>query len=190
MENEMTESLYQSVSSKKLSKKIKRKKMKYRNLTLFSLIIHCVSFVIQKSLEIGNLNDDDDQLDSMKIRNLFLIGENIIMTIAIFISLCYVNNNLIILFCILYCLLGLIMLFYLIVRFFINSNKEETKGGFIHIILNSINIILFFFEGILLFFCSEIMEKEQKQVNREKYGYKNNEDILHGEKLFSKTNKF
>ena len=83
----MNESLYQSVSIKKLSKKIKRKKMKYRNLTLFSLIIHCVSFVIQKSLEIGNLNDDDDQLDSMKIRNLFLIGENIIMTIAIFISI-------------------------------------------------------------------------------------------------------
>ena len=185
----MNESLYQSVSIKKISKKIKRKKMKYRNLTLFFLIIHCMSFVLQKSLEIVNLNDDG-KFDSMQVRNLFLIGENIIMTIIIFISLCYVNNNLIILFCILYFLLGLIMIFYLIVRFFINNSKDGKNSGSIHIILNSINIILFFFEGILLFLCSEIMEKEQKQVNREKYGYKNNEDILHGEKLFSKTNKF
>ena len=174
----MDESLNQSVSVtiKKPSKKIKRKKNKYINLTLILLIFHCISISVQKFLEKG----DDDKLDSPKsIKNIFLVSEDVIITIFIIIFLYKINNDLIITFSILYFLIGIVMLFYFLLNEFYISEKTDIYNKIIYIFNN----ILFIVEGYLLYLCSDLMEKEKLIVNREKYGYKNNEDILHTDNL-------
>ena len=176
----MDESLNQSVSVKKPTKKIRLKKAKYTNLTILLLIIHSSLILIQKHLEKDNYKENKE---AKLTKNAFLAGENICIAIFIIILLCKINNNLIILFSILYFLIGTVMVFY----FFLNKfcglpDEEKLKGGEI-IFLYIFNNVLFFVEGYFLFLCSEIMEKEKIIVNREKYGYKNDEDILKAEKI-------
>ena len=169
---EVDDSLYQSISVKKPSKQIKKKKVKYMNITIFFLLIHCICFIIQKYREIEI--EGDTESSNRKIYNYFLIGEDIFITLFIIISLCKINNNFIILFCLLYVLLAIIMIFYLIINTF---NTPKIIDDTFLFVFYLINIALFLVEGILLFFCSEIMEKEKIQVKREKYGYKNKNNI-------------
>ncbi len=177
----MDESLNQSVSVtvKKPSKKIKRKKNKYINLTLVLLLFHCISISIQKFLEIDKKNYDDPINQSKLIKNIFLVSEDVIITIFIIIFLYKINNDLIITFSILYFLIGIVMLFYFLLNEFYISEKTDIYNKIIYILNN----ILFIVEGYLLYLCSDLMEKEKLIVNREKYGYKNNEDILHTDNL-------
>ena len=176
---EMDDSLYQSISVKKTSKQIKKKKVKYINLTIFFLLIHCICFVIQKLIEIISSTEDSENPNdinkSRNIYNYFLIGEDIFITLFIIISLCKINNDSIILFCLLYIVLAIIMIFYFIIDN-INDNPNIINDTLL-LTFYIINIVLFLVEGILLFLCSEIMEKEKIQVKREKYGYKNKNNI-------------
>ena len=181
----MDESLNQSVSVRKPGKKIRLKKAKYTNLTILLLIIHCISILIQKHLE----NDKLENNKTVKTtKNIFLAGENVCITIFIIILLCKINNDLIILFSILYFLIGIVMLFYIFLNRFCGSKEKTEKIDGEILFLYIFNNILFFIEGYLLFLCSEIMEKEKIIVNREKYGYKNDEDILKAEKIMKNTN--
>ena len=68
------------------------------------------------------------------------------------------------------------MIFYFLLDLCFDLSKNEKQHFFFTLVNNS----LFFIEGFLLFRCSEIMEKEKRQVNREIYGYKNDEDYLRG----------
>ena len=183
----MDESLNQSVSVRKPGKKIRLKKAKYTNLTILLLIVHCFSILIQKHLERDNFKSNK----TVKItKNIFLAGENVCITIFIIILLCKINNDLIILFSILYFLIGIVMLFYIFLNRFCGPSdgekKEKIEGEILFLYI--FNNILFFIEGYFLFLCSEIMEKEKIIVNREKYGYKNDEDILKAEKIMKNTN--
>ena len=175
----MDESLNQSVSERKPTKKIRIKKAKYTNLTILLLIVHSTSILIQKRLE---YNDKNENKNAKFVKNIFLVGESICITIFIIILLCKINNDLIILFSILYFLIGIVMIFYFFLNKFCISVKERIKDTEI-IFLYIFNNVLFFIEGYFLFLCSEIMEKEKKILNREKYGYKNDEDILKADKI-------
>ena len=112
---------------------------------------------------------------------IFLCSENIAITIFIIILLCKFNNNLLFLCSLLYILIGIIMIFYFLLDLCFNLSKNEKQHFFFTLVNNS----LFFIEGFLLFRCSEIMEKEKRQVNREIYGYKNDEDYIRKTRLFS-----
>mgnify|MGYP006873176211 CR=1 FL=1 len=171
----MEESLNQTIHSRKLSKKIKKKKIKYMNLTIFLLMIHCIYILIKNYVQYGTLNKYN------KINRIFLSFEDISITIFIIILLCKFNNNLLFLCSILYILIGIIMIFYFFLNLFFPLSEEDKE----HFYLNLINNFLFFIEGFLLFRCSEIMEREKEQVNREKYGYKNDEDSIRKTRLFS-----
>ena len=67
------------------------------------------------------------------------------------------------------------MILYFILNIFYLQYEKHIEWIVIYII----NIILFFIEGYLLFSCSEIIEKEKELINREKYGYKNNEEMVY-----------
>ena len=183
----MDESLLnQSVilSIKKPSKVIKAKKTKYINITIFLLLIHFISISIQKLLEYKEINNNaEENLKRIKgIKEIFLVIEDMCLTIFIILLLCKINNDLIILFSILFFLIGILMIFYL----FLYKYYLHFKKGF-SIIKYIVNNVLFFIEGFLLYFCSNLIEKEKLEKNREKYGYKNNEDFFYTDKLMQST---
>ena len=174
----MDESLNQSLSVKKPSKKIKIKKAKYTNLTIFLLLIHCATISIQKHLENNNMehpenNKDYDYDKPRTAKDIFLVAEDICLTFLIIILLCKINNNLIILFSMLYFIIGIVSVFYFFLNKFCDIPEyEKIKDGSC-IFFQILNSCLFFLEGYILFLCSEIIEKERVLVNREIYGYKN-----------------
>ena len=172
---EMDDSLYQSISVIKPSKHIKKKKVKYMNITIFFLLIHCIYFIIQKLIENGEENSNNNK--SRKIYNFFLIGEDICITLLIVITLFKINNNFILLFCLLYIVLAIIMIFYFIINSHLKTITPNIIANTLLFVFYIINFALFLVEAILLFLCSEIMEKEKIQVKREKYGYKNMNNI-------------
>ena len=184
MENEMDDSLYQSMSvHKKSLKKIKHRKRKYVNITIFLLIIHCIIFVVQKCSDyiINNNSNSGFTFDSKNVRNIILIAEDIFITIFLIILLCKIfNETFIFLFCLLYFILGIIMLIYLFIYIMKKIREDQEKKIFV-ISCYSINILLFIIESFLLFLCSEIVEKEKKREKREKLGYKKNGKPLIGE---------
>jgi hypothetical protein len=173
----MEESLNQTIHSRKPSKKIKKKKIKYMNLTIFLLMIHCLYILIKNYIQY----EPSDVLNSNHINKIFLCSENIAITIFIIILLCKFNNTLLFLCSLLYILIGIIMIFYFLLDLCFDLSKNEKQHFFFTLVNNS----LFFIEGFLLFRCSEIMEKEKRQVNREIYGYKNDEDYIRKTRLFS-----
>ena len=175
----MDDSLYQSISVIKPSKHIKKKKVKYMNITIFFLLIHCICFIIQKIIEIdlGNEDSENSNNKSRKIYNFFLIGEDICITLLIVITLFKINNNFILLFCLLYIVLAIIMIFYFIINSHLKTITPNIIANTLLFVFYIINFALFLVEAILLFLCSEIMEKEKIQVKREKYGYKNMNNI-------------
>ncbi len=171
----MDESYNQSISNKKPSNKIKKTKVKYMNITIFLVIINCVSILIQKIIE-NQFYDSDSNLYIRKlIEDIFLVSEDITITIFIIIFLYKFNNNLIIIFSILYFIIGEMMIFYLILYIY----YYKFEKNIIWIVIDIINIILFFIEGYLLLSCSEIIEKEKELINREIYGYKDNEEMVY-----------
>ena len=176
----MDESLNQSVTEKKPLKIIKHKKAKYMNFAIFLLLTHSIFLYIQKHLEFQNLEKQDK---AKLINHIFLVAEHSFISIFIIILLCKINNSLLILFSILYFIVGLVMLFYFFLNKFCNIPEDEKlkDGGILFFYL--LNNLLFFIEGYLLFICSDIIEKEKLVVNREKYGYKNDEEILHANKI-------
>ena len=174
----MEESLNQTIHSRKPSKKIKKKKLKYMNLTIFLLIIHCLYILIKNYIQY----EPFEVIDRENLNIIFLCSENIAITIFIIILLCKFNNNLLFLCSLLYILIGIIMIFYFLLNLCFNLSQNEKKEYFFFSLINN---IFFFAEGFLLFRCSEIMEKEKEQVNREIYGYKNDEDYIRKTRLFS-----
>ena len=174
----MEESLNQTIHSRKRpSKKIKKKKIKYMNLTIFLLMIHSIYFLIKNYIQY----EPFDILDIKHINRIFLCFENIAITVFIIILLCKFNHNLLFLCSLLYILIGIIMIFYILLNLCFNLSENDRHYFFFPLI----NSFLFFVEGFLLFRCSEIMEKEKKQMNREIYGYKNDEDYIRKTRLFS-----
>ena len=173
----MEESLNQTIHSRKPSKRIKKKKIKYMNLTIFLLMIHCLYILIKNYIRCK----PSDKLNSNHINRIFLCSENIAITIFIIIFLCKFNNNLLFLCSLLYLIIGIIMIFYFLLNLCFNLSENDKK----HFFFTLINNFLFFVEGFLLFRCSEIMEKEKEQLNREIYGYKNDEDYIRKTRLFS-----
>ena len=173
----MEESLNQTIHSRKPSKRIKKKKIKYMNLTIFLLMIHCLYILIKNYIQYK----PSYKLNSNHINRIFLCSENIAITIFIIILLCKFNNNLLFLCSLLYLIIGIIMIFYFLLNLCFNLSENDKK----HFFFTLINNFLFFVEGFLLFRCSEIMEKEKEQLNREIYGYKNDEDYIRKTRLFS-----
>ena len=192
MENEMDDSLYQSMSVQKKSlKKIRHRKRKYVNLTIILLIIHCIFFVVQKcSNYIFNYNNNSEFIfDSKTFRNIILIAEDIFITIYLIILLCkFLNDTFIFLFCLLYFVLGIIMLIYLFI-YIMKKIRDNQEKEIIVIACYSINILLFIIESVLLFICSEIVEKEKKRKKRENLGYKKNRKPLIGEDIINYSKK-
>ena len=124
----MDESLNQSVTEKKPLKIIKHKKAKYMNLTIFLLLTHSICLYIQKHLEFQNLEKQDK---AKLINRIFLVAEHSFISIFIIILLCKINNSLLILFSILYFIIGLVMLFYFFLNKFCNIPEDEKlkEGG-------------------------------------------------------------
>ena len=182
----MDESLNQSVtlSIKKPSKVIKDRKTKYINFTIFLLLIHFFSISIQKLSPFIKSGEKETKEKIRYTKEIFLVFEDLFITIFIILLLCKINNDLIILFSILFFLIGIVMIFYLFLYKFFLSNMEQTPNIIIFYIVNN---VLFFIEGFLLYFCSDIIEKEKLIKNREKYGYKNNEELLRADKLLKST---
>ena len=173
----MEESLNQTIHSRKPSQKIKKKKLKYMNLTIFLLMIHCLYILIKNYIQY----EPHKKINSKDINKIFLCSENIAITIFIIILLCKFNNNLLFLCSILYILIGIIMIFYFLLDLYFNLSKNDKE----YFLFSLINNVFFFAEGFLLFRCSDIMEKEKELVNREIYGYKNDEDYIRKTRLFS-----
>ena len=74
----MNESFNQSMSIKKISRKIRKIKTKYINFTIFLLIINFVAFIIQKYQELK-----EDSIVYIFTKNIFLIIEDLGLKIII-----------------------------------------------------------------------------------------------------------
>jgi len=165
----MEESLDESLETETTSKNISNKKLKYINLTIFFLIVHNVGIFYQKYLERSYLR-------APEIKNIFLYFEDICLKIFIVFLLCKKNNIWLFICSSLYFFIGLVMSFYLIIILFDNKyhlDKNDDKDYIYFIIIYIANIVLFFFEGYLVFLCSELIEKEKRRVYRKKFGYQN-----------------
>ena len=166
----MEESLEESFDTEKSTKKIKNKKLKYINLTICFLIVHNAGILYQKYLEKSKLGEVPCT------KNIFLYFEDICLKLFIIILLCKKINIWLFICSSLYFFIGLVMSFYLIIILFddrYRSDKNDDNGYIYLIIIYITNIAFFFFEGYLLFLCSEFIEKEKKRVYRKKFGYQN-----------------
>ena len=165
----MEESLEESFDTEKTSKKIKTKKLKYINITIFFLIIHNIGIFYQKHLEYSYLR-------APEIKNIFLYFEDICLKLFIIILLCKKNIIWLFICSSLYFFIGLVMIFYLIIILFEDKyrlDKNDDSDYIYLVIIYITNIAFFFIEGYLLFLCSEFIEKEKKRVYRKKFGYQN-----------------
>ena len=85
----MEESFNQSMSIKRVSRKIKKVKRKYINFTILLLIINFISFIIQKYQDFENYSKDknDEQYKIIFTKNIFLLVEDFSLKIIIIILL-------------------------------------------------------------------------------------------------------
>ena len=169
----MNDSLNQSVSVKRLSKKIKKTKVKYINFTICLLIVNFISFLLQKYPEITE--SDDNKITT---KNIFLFLEDFGLKAFIIISLIRVKVNSIILCSIMYFVIAIVMIFYLIFNKLSNVIPSDKKIKTISMVFFIFNILLFCSEGVLLAIISQLTTKEKRERNKEKYGFQTGEDIL------------
>ena len=179
----MDESLAQSMSIKRVSKKIKKKKELYIKLTIALLIINFISMIFQGYKEISSNEDNNTIL----IKNLFLILEDFVIKVIIIISLIKMKINPIILGSFLYFIIGIIMLYYIIFNRLFNLISEEQKINGFKMAFFICNIILFCLEGFLLIICTKWMRKEKKETIKEKYGFKTGEDMIKSRNILDES---
>ena len=170
----MNESLNQSMTFKKVSKKIKKVKVKYINFSIFLLIVNFFSFFIQKFPE---LNDEEKREKKILTKNIFLLFEDFIIKAIIITSLIKFKINSIILFSILYFIIAIVMIFYLIFNQLSNKVIDEQKVTGFPFPLFIVNIVLFCLEGFLLAKIYQLMTKEQRAKSKEKYGFNSGDEI-------------
>ena len=178
----MNENFNQSMSVKRLSKKIKKIKVKYINITICLLILNFISFFLQKYPEIS-----ESKGNKLTIKNIFLLFEDFGLKAFIIVSLIRVNMNSIILFSIMYFVISLIMIFYLIFNKLSNIIPSESKIKTISIVFFILNILLFSSEGVLLVKISQLMRKEKRERNKEKYGFQTGEDTLRNKNMLTEN---
>ena len=171
----MNDSLNQSMSVQRVSKKIKKVKVKYINFSIFLLIVNFFSFFIQKFPE---LNNREKREKKILTKNIFLLFEDFILKVIIIISLINFKINSIFLFSILYFIIAIIMIFYLIINQISNKINEEQKLVKISFAFFIINIALFCLEGFLFTRIYQLMAKEQKAKSNEKYGFNSDDEML------------
>ena len=182
----MNDSLNESMSVKRVSKKIKKVKVKYINFSIFLLIVNFFSFFIQKFPE---LNDEEKREKKILTKNIFLLFEDFIIKAIIITSLIKFKINSIILFSILYFIIATVMIFYLIIIEVPNKIIENQKLTKLSLAFFIINIALFILEGFLLAKIYQLMAKEQKAKSNEKYGFNSDDEML-GTKNFLVDNSF
>ena len=78
----MDERLNQSMSIKRVSKRIRKVKAKYTNFTIFLLILSFIAFIIQKFPEFKDNNKDKIILT----KNIFLFVEDLALKLLIIIN--------------------------------------------------------------------------------------------------------
>ena len=185
----MEESFNQSMSIKRVSRKIKKVKRKYINFTILLLIINFISFIIQKYQDFENYNKDknNDQYKIIFTKNIFLLIEDFSLKIIIIIALKKFKINSIILFSIIYLIIGIILIFYLLFNKFSSLISDDEKINSISLVFFIFNIILYFIEALLLTICFQLMTKEKREKTKEKYGFKNSEDVLRSKNILENS---
>ena len=181
----MNESFNQSMSVKKVSNKIRKVKKKYRNFCISLLILNFIAFAIQKYKEYC-----ENEENFFLTKNIFLVLEDLGLKIVIIISLIKNQRNSIVLCSLLYFVITLIMIFYILLKLFYNQNSDNEKMEDIAIIIfiiNIINIILYCIEGCLMVVCFKYMEKEKREKDKEKYGFKTGDDMLRSKNLLEEN---
>ena len=178
----MNESFNQSMSIKRVSKKIRKVKSKYINFCIFLLIINFFVFIVQKypEFEIKEKNE-------ILRKNIFLLLEDLSVKIIIIISLINNQTDLIMLFSLLYFIIDIIMIFYIILNKFSNHIPENQKFEDLTIIMFILNIILYCTEGIIMIVCSQYMRKEKREKIKEKYGFKAGNDMLRSKNVLEEN---
>ena len=185
----MEESFNQSMSIKRVSRKIKKVKRKYINFTILLLIINFISFIIQKYQDFENYSKDknDEQYKIIFTKNIFLLVEDFSLKIIIIIALKKFKINSIILFSIIYLIIGIILIFYLLFNKFSSLISDDEKINSISLVFFIFNIILYFLEAFLLAVCFQLMTKEKREKTKEKYGFKNSEDVLRSKNILENS---
>ena len=179
----MDESLNTSMSIKRVSKEIKEIKIKYMKFTIFLLIISSTSFIIQKFPELKN-NSNNKVLVT---KNIFLFIEDFGLKIIIIFSFAKLKINIIILCSLLYFIIGIVMTFYLLFNKLVEEISNEEKITNISTVFYIFSIILYIIEGFLFVICSQLMTKEKRAKNKEKYGYKTGDDIIRNKNLLGES---
>ena len=179
----MDESLNQSMSIKRVSKRIRKVKVKYTNFTIFLLILSFIAFIIQKFPEFKDNNKDKIILT----KNIFLFVEDLALKLLIIISLIKYKTNAVILCSFLYFIIGAVMIFYIILNQLSNLIKKEQIIKDTSIVMFIFNIILYFIIGFLLVLSFQLMKKEQRERMKEKYGFKTGEDILRSKNILEES---
>ena len=86
-----------------------------------------------------------------------------------------------------YFVISLIMIFYLIFNKLSNIIPSESKIKTISIVFFILNILLFSSEGVLLVKISQLMRKEKRERNKEKYGFQTGEDTLRNKNMLTEN---
>ncbi len=175
----MNESLNQSMSVKKASKRIKKVKIKYINFSILLLIINFITFFVQKFPELN----DNEKDPKIMTKNIFLLFEDFGLKVLIIISLIKFKINSIILFSILYFIIVLVMIFYLIFNKLSNKIDDKLKIEKLSFAFFIVNIAFFALEGFLLAKISQLMIKEKREKRKEKYGFNSNEEMLRSKNI-------
>ena len=185
----MNESLNQSMTFKKVSKKIKKVKVKYINFSIFLLIVNFFAFFAQKFPELNKGSKEHRDIKDKKImtKNIFLLLEDFGLKIIIIISLLKFKVNSIILFSILYFIIAIVMIFYLIFNQLSNKVIDEQKVTGFPFPLFIVNIVLFCLEGFLLAKIYQLMTKEQRAKSKEKYGFNSGDEMLRDKNILVET---
>ncbi len=178
----MNESFNQSMSIKRISRKIRKIKTKYINFTIFLLIINFVAFIIQKYQELK-----EDSIVYIFTKNIFLIIEDLGLKIIIIISFFKSNINSIILCSLIYFIIAIIMIYYIILNQFSSLIPDDQKINDISIVMFILNILLYGVEGFMMVLCSRLMKKEEREKIKEKYGFKTGNDMQRSKNILEEN---
>ena len=65
--------------------------------------------------------------------------------------------------------------------------SDDEKINEISLVFFIFNIILYFIEALLLTICFQLMTKEKREKTKEKYGFKNSEDVLRSKNILENS---
>ena len=178
----MNESFNQSMSIKRVSRKIRKIKTKYMNFTIFLLIINFIAFIIQKNPEFKKPFDN-----KIFTKNIFLLLEDLGLKALIIISFFKSSRNSVILCSLIYFIIAIIMIYYIILNQFSSLISENQKINEISIVMFILNIILYSLEGVMMVLCAQLMRKEEREKMKEKYGFKTGNDVQRSKNILEEN---